>query len=104
MHSRSIALWSPECRLPSGQYTDDGSKGCRGAAYPVGAIGKFIDRQTLHRRGKWNVAFSGSRHSKSGRVVALASSSLRGSTKLASLCRVFPTALPTFHTFIFSAG
>src|ERR1017187_9859586 len=69
---------------------------------PTGTIWKAGDRQTLHGRGKRNVAISSSRHSKSDSV-GLASFSFRGSTKLASLFRVFPTALPTFHAFISSA-
>src|ERR1039458_7957545 len=71
--------------------------------HPIGAIWKVGDGQTLHRRGKRNVAISCSRHSKSGRAV-LAAFPFRGSTKLASSFRVFPTALPTFQAFIFSAG
>src|ERR1017187_5269722 len=70
---------------------------------PTGSIWKAGDRQTLHRRGKRNFAISGSPHSKSDSV-GLASFSIRGSTKFASLFRVFPTALPTFHAFISSAG
>src|ERR1019366_10494407 len=70
---------------------------------PTGSIWKAGDWQTLHRRSKRNVSIIGSRHSKSDRV-GLASFSFRGSTKLASLFRVFPTALPTFHAFISSAG
>src|ERR1035437_652052 len=46
---------------------------------------------------------SGSRHSKS-HVAGLATFSFRGSTKLASLFRVFPTALATIHAFISTAG
>src|ERR1019366_3722902 len=72
--------------------------------YPVGAIRKFIDRQTLHRRRERNVAIAGSRHSKSDSEMGMASFSFRGSTKLASLFRVYPTAFPTFHAFISSAG
>src|ERR1017187_1661052 len=71
---------------------------------PTGTIWKAGDRQTFHRRGKRNFAISGSAHSKSDRVVGLASFSLRGSTKLAALFRVFPTALLTFHAFISSGG
>src|ERR1017187_2459360 len=70
---------------------------------PTGSIWKAGDRQTIHRSGKRNFAISGSRHSKSDSV-GLASFSFRGSIKLASLFRVFPTALPTFHAFISSAG
>src|ERR1035438_3020918 len=70
---------------------------------PTATIWKAGDWQTLHRRSKRNLAISGSPHSKSDSV-GLASFSIRGSTKLASLFRVFPTALPTFHAFISSAG
>src|ERR1017187_2462167 len=49
---------------------------------PTGTIWKAGDRQTLHGRGKRNVAISSSRHSKSDSV-GLASFSLRSSTKLA---------------------
>jgi hypothetical protein len=45
MHSLSIALWSPECRLPSGQYTDDWRKGCRG-------FGLRIYPSALGRQGR----------------------------------------------------
>src|ERR1035437_2319122 len=70
---------------------------------PTGTTWKYGDRQTLHGRDKRNVSISGSRHSKSDRVVGVATFSFRGSTKLASLFRGFPTALPTFHAFIPSA-
>src|ERR1700752_799740 len=70
--------------------------------YPTGAIWKAGDWQTLHGRGKQNFAITGSGHSKSDR--AGAPFSFTGSIKLASLFRVFPTSLPTFHSFISSAG
>ena len=59
--------------------------------------------QTLHWRGERNaVGMVGGCHPNRGGV-EVTSSFFRGSIKLGSLFRVFPTALPTFHTFISSA-
>ena len=77
------------------------------AAVPRGrrsqGVGKSDNGKTLHRRGEWNVVMVGGSHRKSGKTEPVSSLS-RGSIKLGSLLRVFPTALPTFQALISSAG
>ena len=72
--------------------------------YPAGTLRKTADGQTLHGRGEANLLVTVSAlHPKSGSE-GYCSSVFSGSMRLGSLFFVFPTALPTFHAFISSAG
>ena len=72
-------------------------------AHPARAIGKIVDWQTFHRRGERNVVMVARSHPNRGNIEPV-SSVFRGSMRLGLSFRVFPTALPTFHAFISSAG